>query len=519
MTLSKNLERLATPDDYPGLGKPKVRWGQMIRANATLSEQEQALLESQRLIHFSELGTIRGGVVTRANAYFLVREVPFDQIPVRMKVTIADHRQVAVISDGLDHISKIEREFLRPVIKGPESLESAFSIKRSDVRLFTVRESKKALQDRHANGALAYLRRGETVNFKTSDDDLKGGIPAERSQVKNRKPFWYCLQGEQKKSTRILFPEHIDRRYVFTLVPHRDESVVIDKLYLFEAEQDKNSSFIHAGLNSLFTWYQIELRGRSQLGEGVLELKIPDFAGILLADPKNTTGTAIKKVLQTFADAKGAGSKPSLDELGDVKRYNFDIAYLTACGFKQPEETLIRLEQGLRALAGERTERRLSVSDAKVSRRKITNVAASIDAYAARIVAANSPHPDPRMFSMENWSTELVVITGTVEGDLEIGVELFNQGEVIAGGQCVARASSIQAAQFVKGVLLIEPDLSQVQVPTSKFITKAVADWSKESGKWHKLFQRSLEKTLIGIEDPRTRSSVEQRALKLLHAV
>jgi hypothetical protein len=175
------------------------------------------------------------------------------------------------VTDGLDGLFKIEREFLRPVIKGPEILESAFRVRRSDLRLFNVTEDKKALQKRHANGALTYLRRGETTNYKTSSDDLKGGIPAQRSQVKNRKPFWYCLQGTQLPGTRIIFPEHIDKRYVFTLLDADDESVVIDKLYLFEGGKKEDGAFIHAALNSLYTWYQIELRGRSQLGQGVLE--------------------------------------------------------------------------------------------------------------------------------------------------------------------------------------------------------------------------------------------------------
>ena len=44
-------------------------------------------------------------------------------------------------------------------------------------RLFYVGLDKETLTRKHCNYALAYLRR-ETVNYKISDDDLKGGIPA-----------------------------------------------------------------------------------------------------------------------------------------------------------------------------------------------------------------------------------------------------------------------------------------------------------------------------------------------------
>jgi hypothetical protein len=519
MSLSKNLDRMVTPGVYPGGNKIRVRWGQLIRASATLSEEETRLVSSGSLVQFDSLGKIRGGIVTRANAFFLVHEMPFDQIPARFKMTRGDMKRLAVVADGLDFMTKIEREFLKPVIKGPESLESAFAVRRSDIRLFDVKEDKKILEKRHANGALAYIRRGETANFKTSDDDLKGGIPSQRPQVKNRKPFWYSLQGEQAANTRIVFPEHFSERYVFTLVPGSDNSVVIDKLYLFEPQEGAYAQIIHAALNSLLSWYQVELRGRSQLGEGVLELKIPDFAGLLLINPATLTEKQKTTLLKAIADVPPPGGGPSLSELGTASRHAFDLAYLKLCGFSDPEATIIRLEQELRALAGERRERKLSVAEAKVSRRKATNVAASIDAYATRLAASIEPHPDPRSFMEEGTLTEPVAILAPVEGPLEVGVELFDQGEVTAGGTCVARAGSIQAAQFVRGVLLVQPDLTQVEVPAPKFLEKVVTDWNRECRRWHKKFRTTAEKTLVGLDDPRTRLAVEQRTLRLLHAV
>jgi len=518
MSLSKLLDRLATHGEYPGGNAVSVRWGQLIRASAGIIDQVTQSAESDSLVSLGSLGRIRGGVVTRANAYFLVREIQFDQIPPRMRVTRGDLKRIAVISDGLDYVTKIEREFLKPVIKGPESLESAFGIKRTDTRLFDVNESRKSLEGRHANGALAYLRRGENVNYKTSDDDLKGGIPAERSQVKNRKPYWYSLQGEQSPRIRIVFPEHIDRRYVFTFVEKADESIVIDKLYLIELHDHKDAHLIHASLNSLLTWYQVELRGRSQLGEGVLELKIPDFAGLLILNPNKISASQKKDLLRAFAEVPSPGEGPSLSELGTAQRYAFDLTYLKTCGFKKPEALLLRLEHSLRALAGERSERKLSVADAKISRRKMTNVAASIDAYASRLAASIEPHPDPRTFVEDGVATETVTILAPVDGALEVGLELFNQGEVFAGGTCIARASTILAAQFVRGVLLVQPELSHVEVPKPRDLEKVMNEWMRASRTWHKRFQGAAEKSLVGLDDLRTRTSIEQRALRLLHA-
>lgn len=519
MSLTKSLDRLVTQTAYPGGNSISVRWGQLIRASSVLSKETAARIQTASIVPFASLGHIRGGIVTRANAYFLVREIPFDQIPTRMGVTRADLKRIAVVADGLDYLTKIERDFLKRVIKGPEALESAFAIKRGELRLFDVGVEKKALEKRHANGALAYLRRGETVNYKTSDDDLKGGVPSKRSQIKNRKPYWYSLQGQQTLGVRIVFPEHIDRRYVFTVVNKDDESVVIDKLFLFEPNDEALTQLIHVSLNSLFTWYQVELRGRSQMGEGVLELKIPDYAGLHVLNPDKLNTKQRKELLQAFAQLDRPGANPSLSELGTAERHAFDLAYLKACGFKKPDAVLLRLAQSLRALAGERGERRLSVADAKLNRRKITNVAASIDAYAARIAASMAPHPDPRNFIEEGTKTEPVPIVAEVGGPLEVGVELFNQGEVTANGVCIARAGSILAAQFVRGVLQVQPDLSQIDVPIADSIEGVVNEWTRESRKWHKEFRSATDKGLVGLDDPRTRTAVEQRALRLLHAM
>ena len=464
------------------------------------------------------LGHLHSGVVPRANAYFIVRELPFDQIPARMRVTRADMRRIAVVVDGLDYVCKIEREFLKPIIKGPDSLESAFSVRRSQLRLFDVRLSKEELEERSATGALAYLKRGETVSYNTSDDPLKGGIPAERSQVRVRKPYWYCLQGETSVSFRVILPEHHDRRYVFTIVAREDLSVIIDTLYSFVPKFEDDAPFIHIGLNTLLTWYQVELRGRSQHGEGVLKVKLPDYRGIMLANPKTVTSKRKAAVLDAFSQLSEVGTGPSLDELGSAERLAFDVAYLQACGFAKPKELAVLLERELRALAGERIERKLSVSEAKITRRKVTNVAASIDAYAARIAASFQLYPDPRQFINPDDELIDIAISGSVDGPLTVGTELFDHGDVNSGTNRIARAGSMNAAQIVRAALLIEPFLTSVKVPKGARLERLYREWRAAVKRWEVDFDSEAEKVLTGVTDLRTRHAVKLKALALMHA-
>lgn len=518
MTTTKALERLADAGRYSSGTRTKVRWGQLMRESASLREQLSTLSTAGRMVELTDCGVLKSGVVTRANAFFLVRELAFDKIPDRLRVTRRDLQRIAVVVDHLGYVEKIERLFLRPIIKGPDNLISAFRVRPTDLRLFDVSEGKDVLRGENADGALRYLRRGETVDYRTSQDDLKGGIPARRAQVKNRKPHWYSLNIHQQQIDRIAFPEHIDRRYVFTLIPDSDSSVVIDTLYVFEPHSQDDAAIVHMALNTLLTWYQVELRGRTQHGEGVLKVKIPDYNGIAIIAPRNLDTLARQRLLDSFAHVAGCGLSHSLDELSSSERRAFDLAYLDACGFEDPEPTYQQLEQELRALSGERIERRLSVADAKVSRRDITNVAASIDAYATRLAALLQPHPDPRTYVPKGVPKEVIPILAEPEEPLKIGAELFNHGDVLAGDVRVAQTGSDLAAQFVRGVLLVDPALSQIEIPTRPTLDSVVKDWNEESRAWHRQFTETAKRTLLGL-DSRTRSLVEQRALKFLHAL
>jgi hypothetical protein len=72
-----------------------------------------------------------------------------------------------------------------------------------------------------------------------------------------------------------------------------------------------------------------ELRGRSQHGEGVLKVKLPDYRGIKLANPATIAASRKADVMAAFAQLSGVASGPSLDELGSSERLAFDLAYLS----------------------------------------------------------------------------------------------------------------------------------------------------------------------------------------------
>lgn len=518
MTLTSRLALLAARGVYVEQGTVSRRWGQLLRESseaAAFLEQGRA---SGRLVPLRDIASIQGGVVTRANGYFIVRELPYASIPRRFGITRRDFRTVAVVLDGKDAPFRIEREFLLPVLKGPESLLTSLSHEESDERLFVVGYSKEELRRRGNTGALTYLKRGETVPYSLSEDSLKGGIPAQRSNIRNRRPFWYCLAIPTRVGPRIIVPEHIDHRYIATLLSADDDTVVIDKLYLVEPQTQEAAGVIHMGLNSLLAWYQMELRGRTQLGEGVLELKVPDWGGILVVNPASLRPRDAAALRSAFAALSDIPVNDSAATIGDQERMGFDELYFKIAGARDPRAERLFFERELRAAVAERHDRRASVVEAKTERRRSTRVPASIDAHAARIAANLEPFPDPREHVPPDMSTWTIPITGHVGGPFRIGTELFDQGDVYSGDECIAHAGDMLGAQFVVGVLLRDPEVSSVDVPTEPGLTSVMTTWRVETHSWRQRFDSIASDVTRLLADDRLTNAIVQRALSLLHA-
>ncbi len=519
MAIGRTLERIADRHAFPPVGAAERRWGLLLRE----SIQSRTLLANARregrLVPLGALADVHSGVVPRANAYFLVRELPFDEIPARFHITKRDYQRVTVIEDGLKALHRCERVCLRTAIKGPEGLLGPTHILETDQRLFDVGErTKEELRELRANGALSYLRRGETVYYKVSDDSLKGGIPAQRSNVRNRQPFWYSLHSPSSSLPRLAVPEHADNRFVATLLPSGQDAVVIDTLYSITPRDGQYAALILASLNSLLVWHQLEMRGRTQHGEGVLKVKLADWKQLLVLDPRRLTAAEITNLLQQFEPLQGRDTLTLDHELHDPERLEFDTSVFRLCATDDAEMARTQFERELRAAVDERHERASSMDEAKAGRAATRRVTASADAYAARIAAELEPFPDPRTFLEGTEDSDLILVAGPIAGRLTLGEDLFTQGRVFAGGETVASAGDIRNAQFVRAVLLHDPELTAVAVPREPRLSAIMAEWEQRVVDWQTAFDNQASRILATLADQRLTKEVAARARVLLHA-
>jgi hypothetical protein len=163
-------------------------------------------------------------------------------------------------------------------------------------------------------------------------------------------------------------------------------------------------------------------------------------------------------------------------------------------------------------------ERRQSVAAAKTERRKATDIETIIEAYAARLATRLPTFPDPRALLPKKVPTIAVEVLGRVEGQLVVGDNLFDQNQVLAGDAIVAETRSPLEAQYVRAVLLHEPELKEVDVPQPPALHLVIAAWQGRVRAWQKDFTEAAEELLRGVGEKRTTAAIKSRALALLHA-
>jgi hypothetical protein len=320
---------------------------------------------------------------------------------------------------------------------------------------------------------------------------------------------------------RIVVPEHFDSRYLATLLPKGEPAVVLDKLFTAVPHDPEVAELLLCSLNSLLTWCQLELRGRTQLGQGVLEVKKADWAGVLVLNPETMSEEEASELAKLFGPIRSERTPPIDEDLIRVARVKFDTAYLKVTGADDPQTLQARIEEEFRAARSERHERARSVLGQRTTpARRLT---ANVDAYAAKIAASLEPFPDPRNYAPALREGELqgklIAVTGPIDGPITLGEDLFTQGEVLVGDRSVASAGDVQAAQYVRGVLLHDPDLSAVQVPPEAALRATLDAWEAAIAAWRQRLDKAASGVLSAIQDERLRAEIRDRALTLLHAV
>jgi len=240
-----------------------------------------------KLVRLGDIAEVRRGFTTGANDFFYLPSKYFD-----IKEE-GDYYRLIPKRDNLPRDIKIEKEFLKPVIKSPRECKTII-IKPEDLkhRVFICNKSKRELK---GTGALKYIEWGEkqVIEIKRGGEKgkkIKGFHRIET--VKNRK-YWYSLP--KLPSADVLFRQFFNEIFNYPINPN---NFLTDHTFYYIHLTKNKDKIYHIGisLNNVVAWIFTEIYGRQNMGEGVLTTYGPEMRPLPVIDP-NYVRCNISKII------------------------------------------------------------------------------------------------------------------------------------------------------------------------------------------------------------------------------
>lgn len=213
-----------------------------------------------KLITLDTISEIRRGFTTGINDFFYLPSKFFDLVEEK------EYFKLIPKNDELKNSIKIEKEFLKPVLKSPKECKSML-IKPSNLKLkvFLCNKSKKELKDLEV---VKYIEWGESKDFNTI------------TTVKSRKKWWAL--GNQIASEIAWIKSSNDTH----LTPTLNSKILIDqRLYAIIPENEEHYNILKIILNNFMTFLFKEINGRVNLGDGVLDTAVYEISKYFIINP------------------------------------------------------------------------------------------------------------------------------------------------------------------------------------------------------------------------------------------
>lgn len=297
-----------------GLGEPDAhgvrayegeKWGgKYLRApDVFLRVLEKA---RPRLCKLGELAEIERGYTTGANDFFYLT-------PVAGAGAACD--EVVRVRNEAGWEGELEREYLRPVAKGPREVRTLRVESRALRCLaFVCRDGKEELREKGRLGALSYVEWGERQRSRGHQGKQKAGVPLPELASFAGRERWHDL-GE-RRSPSFLCNRFFHDRFFFACpaVPVLVDQTFYGGWWKGGVDGAVALAFLNSTLQALFT----EVLGRVALGEGVLQYAVYEMRRLQVVAPPAVALPANERaaLLRAFDRLAGRELGSIFEELG-----------------------------------------------------------------------------------------------------------------------------------------------------------------------------------------------------------
>lgn len=388
-----------------------VKWGKYLRAPEVYFE----ILEKckDKLVPLKEVAEIRRGYTTGINEFFYLTEERIREFG-------------------------IEEEFLKPVLKSPKEFEGVLiDPAKLTTKVFLCQKSKEELRREGKTGALKYIEWGEKQ--KTRDGVPWPDVPT----VKHRKPGWWAL-GEAYL-VQVFWTKSYDVKHLQRFSPKR--LLADQRLYQLIYKNSIEPKILACLMNCSLFYLVIELSGRVNLGDGVLDTTVEEAQDyLLIPDIAKMPDTHNEQIVKAFDALLTRPIKPIFEEVKMPDRQKLDSLVLEALGL-DPKKYLKPLYDGLCELVRERIE--LAKMRKKVKKSRPERDIEKVKREVIQEFLPNGPKRFPEDFLDMSVKKDKMKEVSLPNEPLCLGNYFFGEQEVITESGFVYKAKSLVEAKYL----------------------------------------------------------------------
>jgi hypothetical protein len=325
------------------------------------TEQFFELINNKNMVPLNELMDIKRGFTTGANAFFYVTDVSekysSDELYSKWKLRKGELKKIRIIRSGDKSEHLIEKEYLKPILKGPKEFTNTGKINftgNTKKMVFLVQEDDK---NKIKQNALKYLEYGES--------NPSGEPYSERDTCRSRNYWW--------KLSPAIIPDMALGMYFSSNFLFPKVNALLDAtLYLGNMNSNYNNdlSSVYSFLNSSLSYLYPDLLGRNYGGGAtgfmVYETELlPVISPELLRSSYDRIQQIMvqlenRKVGSVFEEIWDGKGQFSLDKVKE-DRLELDRLLLKAIGIQDADSFLLKWYPTVIEMVNGRLERAKSV--------------------------------------------------------------------------------------------------------------------------------------------------------------
>lgn len=424
------------------------------------------------------VGSKWGGKYLRApDIYFKILEkgkdlfVPLKQVVQVRRGFTTGANDFFYLTDEETKAHKIEKQFLKPVIKSPRE-SSSILVKSNDLKFkaLLLHENKKDLRHKKV---LKYIWWGEEQKYHR------------RPTCRSRKR-WYDL-GERRRG-RVLWPMiHNERHCVF----YNTTAVVDHNLFeLFPKYRSVDSAKVLCALlnTTIYALFK-ELYGRSTLGQGALKTEGIDIEKLPALRLEFLNKKTISKILSAFNKIAHRPVSPLFEEVKQKDRQELDNVFFDILGLTKKERQ--EVYEAVCELVRNRLEKAKTFGKKNTNKKEEFNPSSYADHILDEVFLTQEKREFPTDFAEPTWETFSIQLP-KIEPKGKLAIEeFFGKASLRIDGETID-CRTTPKANFV--VLAIEKGVRDlVSVPADdKNCIKAVRDYLN----YCKIIQTQIEDTM-----------------------